>query len=85
MGLEAGDKAPNFKLATDENGSVSLAGFKGHPFVLYFYPKDDTPVAPKRRSISAPPLKSLKNWEFPFWACPRTALPPMKIPAKNTN
>jgi thioredoxin-dependent peroxiredoxin len=42
MALEAGDKAPNFKLATGENDSASLAGFKGHPFVLYFYPKDDT-------------------------------------------
>ena len=42
MTLEAGDKAPNFKLATDDGGGVSRAGLKGKPFVLYFYPKDDT-------------------------------------------
>ena len=42
MALEAGDKAPSFKLATDDGGTASLAGFKGRPFVLYFYPKDDT-------------------------------------------
>jgi peroxiredoxin Q/BCP len=42
MELKTGDKAPKFKLATDGNGSVSLAGLKGRPFVLYFYPKDDT-------------------------------------------
>ena len=42
MTLEAGDKAPNFKLATDDGGEVSRASLKGKPFVLYFYPKDDT-------------------------------------------
>src|SRR5689334_20667773 len=42
MPLEPGDKAPKFQLATDGGGQVSLAALKGHPFVLYFYPKDDT-------------------------------------------
>jgi peroxiredoxin Q/BCP len=42
MDLKPGDKAPSFKLATDGNGEVSLAGLKGTPFVLYFYPKDNT-------------------------------------------
>jgi len=40
--LEAGDKAPNFSLATDGDGQVSLKDFSGKPLVLYFYPKDDT-------------------------------------------
>jgi peroxiredoxin Q/BCP len=40
--LKSGDLAPSFKLATDDGESVSLASLKGHPFVLYFYPKDDT-------------------------------------------
>ena len=38
---QAGDQAPAFDMATD-TGQVSLAGLKGRPFVLYFYPKDDT-------------------------------------------
>jgi thioredoxin-dependent peroxiredoxin len=42
MELKPGDKAPAFKLATDGGGQVSLSGLKGMPFVLYFYPKDDT-------------------------------------------
>ena len=42
MDLQPGDKAPAFKLATDGAGEVSLSGLKGHPFVLYFYPKDNT-------------------------------------------
>src|SRR5690242_163017 len=42
MELKTGDKAPNFKLATDGDGSISTASLKGQPYVLYFYPKDDT-------------------------------------------
>jgi peroxiredoxin Q/BCP len=42
MELKPGDKAPKFRLATDGGGEVSLSALKGHPFVLYFYPKDDT-------------------------------------------
>jgi peroxiredoxin Q/BCP len=42
MALEKGDKAPNFKLATDDGGEISRASLKGKPYVLYFYPKDDT-------------------------------------------
>lgn len=42
MELKPGDKAPNFALATDGNGRVTLADMKGRPFVVYFYPKDDT-------------------------------------------
>jgi peroxiredoxin len=41
-GLAEGDKAPAFKLALDGGESISLASLKGRPFVLYFYPKDDT-------------------------------------------
>jgi peroxiredoxin Q/BCP len=41
-GLQAGDKAPGFVLETDADGKVSAASLKGRPYVLYFYPKDDT-------------------------------------------
>jgi peroxiredoxin Q/BCP len=40
--LAPGDRAPAFKLATDSGGTISSAALKGGPFVLYFYPKDDT-------------------------------------------
>ena len=42
MDLKPGDKAPKFRLASDGGGEVSLPALKGQPFVLYFYPKDDT-------------------------------------------
>jgi thioredoxin-dependent peroxiredoxin len=41
-GLSAGDKAPDFKLATGDKATISRASLKGQPFVIYFYPKDDT-------------------------------------------
>jgi len=41
--LEAGHKAPAFKLSRDDGTSVSLKDFKGRKLVLYFYPKADTP------------------------------------------
>ncbi len=40
--LKAGDIAPEFK-ANSTGGELSLASFKGHNVVLYFYPKDMTP------------------------------------------
>ena len=40
--LAIGDKAPAFRLATAGGGEVSSAALKGRPYVLYFYPKDDT-------------------------------------------
>lgn len=41
--IEAGRKAPAFKLEDQDETVVSLSGFKGKWVVLYFYPKDDTP------------------------------------------
>jgi len=47
MSVDVGDKAPGFKMATDDGGEVSLASLKGRTVVLYFYPKDDTPGCTK--------------------------------------
>jgi thioredoxin-dependent peroxiredoxin len=47
MSVDVGDKAPAFKMATDDDGEISLAARKGRPVVLYFYPKDDTPGCTK--------------------------------------
>ena len=41
--LKQGQKAPSFRLASGEGGTVALEEFRGKPVVLYFYPKDDTP------------------------------------------
>jgi len=45
--LKEGDIAPDFGVATNGGGEVSLADYKGKHVVLYFYPKDDTPGCTK--------------------------------------
>lgn len=40
--LAPGDRAPAFKMAGDGGATISSSALKGSPFVLYFYPKDDT-------------------------------------------
>ena len=34
---------PDFELPATGTQRFQLSAFKGHPFVLYFYPRDDTP------------------------------------------
>jgi thioredoxin-dependent peroxiredoxin len=41
--IEEGKPAPDFELQSDSGDTVKLSDFRGHPVVLYFYPKDDTP------------------------------------------
>ena len=41
--IEEGAKAPRLVLALDDGGKLDLGRHKGHPLVVYFYPKDDTP------------------------------------------
>lgn len=40
--LQPGDHAPDVTLTTPDGGMLSLADLRGQPYVLYFYPKDDT-------------------------------------------
>jgi thioredoxin-dependent peroxiredoxin len=41
--IEPGKKAPSFSLPDQQGTMHSLADYAGHPLVIYFYPKDDTP------------------------------------------
>lgn len=45
--IDVGQPAPAFTLPAQDGAQVSLAGLKGKPVVLYFYPKDDTPGCTK--------------------------------------
>ncbi len=40
--VAVGDKAPSFSLTDDRGQTVTSQSLKGKPYVLYFYPKDDT-------------------------------------------
>jgi len=41
--LKVGDKAPEFKLPTDDSGDVALRDLRGKNVILYFFPKANTP------------------------------------------
>lgn len=41
--LDVGDAAPRFSMASDDGSMVSSDDLAGGRYVLYFYPKDDTP------------------------------------------
>ena len=47
MSAAEGDQAPDFEMPASGGRSVSLAAMRGKPFVLYFYPKADTPGCTK--------------------------------------
>ena len=48
MTVTEGDAAPNFDLPATGQRRVRLQGYKGKPFILYFYPKADTPGCTKQ-------------------------------------
>jgi peroxiredoxin Q/BCP len=47
MSVQEGDAAPDFELPATGGRSVSRKSMRGKPFVLYFYPKADTPGCTK--------------------------------------
>ncbi|HEU4961726.1 MAG TPA: peroxiredoxin [Sphingomonas sp.] len=42
MTIAEGDALPDLELTMPDGGPVRLGNYAGAPFVLYFYPKDDT-------------------------------------------
>ena len=64
--VEAGDPAPEFRLAAGPAETIDLRALKGGKVVLYFYPKDDTPACTAeavafnglRASSGFPPIAS---------------------------
>ena len=41
--LSEGDRVPTFEMTADDGSTVSNESLTGTRYVLYFYPKDDTP------------------------------------------
>ncbi len=48
MSLQEGDPAPGFDMPATDGRRVSLEAMRGRAFVLYFYPKADTPGCTKQ-------------------------------------
>ena len=59
MSITEGSTAPDFTLPASGGRTVSLSGLKGKPFVLYFYPKADTPGCTKEASAFESALPEL--------------------------
>jgi peroxiredoxin Q/BCP len=47
MSAKVGDPAPDFTLPDASGKPVTLSAYRGKTVVLYFYPKDETPVCTK--------------------------------------
>jgi len=47
MSVQEQEPAPDFTMPATGGRTVSLSAMKGRPFVLYFYPKADTPGCTK--------------------------------------
>jgi thioredoxin-dependent peroxiredoxin len=60
-GLSAGDKAPSFKIAIDDGETLSSSSLKGAPYVIYFYPKDDTSGCTKQAIGFSDSLKKFEK------------------------
>ncbi|MCB9586360.1 MAG: thioredoxin-dependent thiol peroxidase [Polyangiaceae bacterium] len=46
-GLAVGDQAPSFELPDQDGNTLTSASLVGAPYIIYFYPKDDTPGCTK--------------------------------------
>ncbi len=40
--LKAGDRAPDFKVKSDDGKDIALADFRGKKVLLFFFPKANT-------------------------------------------
>jgi thioredoxin-dependent peroxiredoxin len=47
MSVAEGDKAPDFEMPATGGRTVTAKALKGKPYLLYFYPKADTPGCTK--------------------------------------
>lgn len=59
--LANGSAAPDFNLPNANGEMVSLANFKGDWVVLYFYPRDDSPICTKQACAFRDDLQKLEK------------------------
>ena len=61
MSVQEGDKAPGFSMPASGGRTVSPPALHGKPFVLYFYPKADTPGCTKEACAFQERCRSLAS------------------------
>ena len=59
--LNPGDTAPDFTLADDQGGQVTLSDLRGRKVIVYFYPAAMTPGCTKQACDFSDSLESLRG------------------------
>ena len=78
MSIATGDAAPGFTMPASGGRTVSLAGQAGRPFVLYFYPKADTPGCTKEAQAFQEALPELGGIGVEVIGVSKDAMPPIE-------
>ncbi len=77
-GPEEGGPAPDFAMRASGGREVSLRSLKGDPFLLYFYPKADTPGCTKQACGIQEALPQLGRLGLTVIGVSPDALPPIE-------
>ena len=80
--LNPGDAAPAFSMAANGGRQISSDGLKGTPYLLYFYPKADTPGCTKQACGIQEALPALGKLKLTVIGVSPDALPPIEKFAK---
>jgi len=76
--LSVGSPAPDFTMPATGGREVSLASFKGKPFILYFYPKADTPGCTKEACAFQEALPALASTGLEVIGVSPDKMPPIE-------
>jgi peroxiredoxin Q/BCP len=85
MSVAEGDAAPDFEMPASGGRTVSLAAMKGRPFVLYFYPKADTPGCTKEACAFQEALPQLGHIGIEVIGVSKDAMKPIEKFAEKFN
>lgn len=77
-GPKEGDPAPDFAMKASGGREVSLSALRGAPFLLYFYPKADTPGCTKQACGIQEALPQLGRLGLTVIGVSPDALPPIE-------
>src|SRR5580700_193015 len=78
MTVQEGDVAPDFEMPATGTRTVSKKALRGKPFVLYFYPKADTPGCTKEACAFQEALPQLGSIGLDVIGVSPDKLPPIE-------
>jgi peroxiredoxin Q/BCP len=65
--LQVGDAVPEFSLESDSAGTISAKALRGKRYVIFFYPKDNTPGCTKEACSFRDHLPTFKDLGVPVF------------------